>query len=155
VETQPEQNTSVSVSADGNTFVLGKNGDSKQIGAAWIFARTAGTWAQQGSKLLASDAVNPAEQGVSVSISADGMTAVVGGNTDNGNVGAMWVYTNGSGGWAQAGSKLVGTGAAGNAFQGNAAAISADGYTALSGGFGDNNLVGATWVFVVGTPAKA
>lgn len=147
------QNTSVAVSADGNTFVLGENQDNGQVGAAWIFARSGGVWSQQGNKLVASSAVGNAAQGVSVSISADGNTALVGGNTDNGNAGAVWVYRRTAGSWAQSGTKLVGTGASGNAFQGNSVALSADGCTALSGGFGDNGLIGATWVFVAPTIA--
>ena len=149
--TQPAQNTSVAVSADGNTFVLGENCDNGLTGAAWIFARTNGTWAQQSGKLLASDAANPAEQGASVSISAKGNVALVGGNTDNNNTGAFWVYVN-ENGWTQKGSKLVGTGASGPANQGNAVALSADGFTAVSGGFNDNNDIGATWVFVAAVP---
>lgn len=47
----------------------------------------------------------------------------------------------------QRGSKLVGSGATGVSFEGAAVAISADGSTMLIGGFGDNNDVGAAWVF--------
>lgn len=148
------QNTAVSVSADGNTFVLGENQDDGQMGAAWIFSRSAGVWSQQGGKLVGTGAVGNAAQGCSVSISADGNTAIVGGNTDNGNTGAVWVYRRTAGSWAQSGAKLVGTGAAGNADQGNSVAISADGQTILSGGFGDDNLIGATWVFVEGQPTS-
>jgi hypothetical protein len=142
------QNTSVAASADGNTFVLGENQDNGQAGAAWIFTRTGAVWSQQGNKLIGTGAVGNSAQGVSVSISADGNTAVVGGNTDNGNAGAIWVYRRAAGSWTQSGNKLVGTGASGNAFQGNSVALSADGCTALSGGFGDSGLVGASWVFV-------
>jgi hypothetical protein len=151
-ETQPAQNTSVAVSADGNTFILGKDCDNNRTGAAWIFVRQDGKWKQYGSKLVASDAANPSEQGASVAISADGYTALVGGNADNSDVGAMWVWARFPA-WHQKGSKLVGTGATQPALQGNAVALSADGSTALSGGPGDNGLVGATWVFVTATPA--
>ena len=147
------QNTSVAASADGNTFILGENQDNGQAGAAWIFTRTGGVWSQQGNKLVGAGAVGNSAQGVSVSISADGNTAVVGGNTDNNNAGAMWVYRRTAGSWAQSGSKLVGTGASGSAYQGNSVALSGDGCTALSGGFGDSGLLGATWVFVSKTVA--
>ncbi len=66
----------------------------------------------------------------------------------------------------QEGAKLVGTGAAGDAKQGWSVALSGDGNTALVGGPGDNDDVGAVWVFtrsgttwtqqgpkLVGTPA--
>jgi hypothetical protein len=44
-------------------------------------------FAQQGPKLVGTGAVGPAEQGVSVALSADGNTAVVGGWGDNTGVG--------------------------------------------------------------------
>ena len=70
---------------------------------------------QQGPKLVGTGAVGPAEQGSSVALSADGNTAIVGGLDDNGLTGAAWVYTRSGGVWTQQGSKLVGTGAVGNA----------------------------------------
>jgi hypothetical protein len=45
----------------------------------------------------------------SVSLSADGNTAIVGGNDDNSGAGATWVYTRSSGLWTQQGTNLVGT----------------------------------------------
>jgi Divergent InlB B-repeat domain len=105
-------------------------------------------FSQQGPKLLGTGTVGLAEQGWSVALSADGNTAIVGGNSDNSNVGAVWVYTRGNGVWAQEGNKLVGTGAVGNARQGFSVALSGDGNTALVGGVTDNSGTGAAWVFV-------
>jgi hypothetical protein len=48
--------------------------------------------------------------------------------------------------WTQQGSKLVGTGATGHAFQGNSVAMSGDGNTAIVGGPADG-LIGAAWVY--------
>jgi hypothetical protein len=48
-------------------------------------------FSQQGPKLVGTGAVGNANQGVSVSLSADGNTAIVGGNADNSNAGAAWV----------------------------------------------------------------
>ena len=50
--------------------------------------------------------------------------------------------------FVQQGSKLVGTGAIGNAAQGRTVALSADGNTAMVSGPSDNNNVGAAWVKV-------
>jgi hypothetical protein len=61
--------------------------------------------------------------------------------------GAAWVYTRSGGVWTQQGSKLVGTGAVGNAVQGISAALSADGNTAIVGGPIDNGRSGAAWVY--------
>jgi hypothetical protein len=92
---------------------------------------------QQGSKLIGIGAIGPAYQGWSVAISADGNTAVGGGNADDSGVGAAWVFTRSDNTWAQQGSKLVGTGASGVAGQGGSVAISADGNTALVGALSD------------------
>ncbi|HET7225410.1 MAG TPA: hypothetical protein VFK69_06805 [Candidatus Eisenbacteria bacterium] len=141
------EGASVAVSADGNTVIIGGNGDNTNVGAAWVFTRNAGLWTQQGAKLVGSGAAGAANQGLSVALSADGNTAIVGGNTDNSNVGAAWVYTRSGGVWSQQGAKLVGSGAVGSARQGLSVALSADGNTAIVGGFADNSNLGAAWVF--------
>src|SRR2546421_310461 len=82
---------------------------------------------QDGPKLVGSGAVGSAQQGHSVALSADGNTAIVGGNADNGNAGAAWVFTRSGGVWSQQGAKLVGTGAVGAANQGISVALSGDG----------------------------
>lgn len=47
---------------------------------------------QQGSKLVGTGAGEVAYQSYSVSLSADGNTAIVGGRHDNNSAGAAWVY---------------------------------------------------------------
>jgi hypothetical protein len=74
---------------------------------------------QQGRKLLGTGAVGSTNQGMSVALSADGNTAIVGGpganNADRdqspfvGPAGAAWVFTRSGGVWTQQGNKLVGT----------------------------------------------
>ena len=81
-----------------------------------------------------------------MALSADGNTALVGGPGDNGNAGAVWVFTRSGTTWTQQGPKLVGTGAVGDAVEGCSVALSADGNTALVGGYDDNH-AGAVWVF--------
>ena len=139
----------VALSADGDTALIGAPGDNSSVGAVWVFTRDSSmSWTQQGSKLVGNDASGPARQGQSVALSADGNTALSGGPGDNGNLGALWVFTRGTGGtWTQRGSKLVGNDASGTPLQGQSVALSADGNTALSGGTADNNDLGATWVF--------
>ena len=152
------QGWSVSLSSDGNTAILGGWGDSHNpalggisgTGAAWVFTRSGGVWSQQGSKLVGTGAVgsdNPA-QGLSVSLSADGNTAIIGGHQDNKDVGAAWVFTRSGAIWSQQ-AKLVGTGAIGPAGQGSSLALSGDGSTAIVGGPGDNGNTGARWVFTL------
>lgn len=140
------QGASVSISGDGNTALLGAPNDNNGTGAAWVFTRSGGVWAQQGDKLVGMGAVGMANQGRSVAISGDGNTAIVGGPGDDSNRGAGWVFTRSGGVWTQQAPKLVGTGAAGVASQGTSLALSGNGNTALVGGPGDDN-AGATWVF--------
>ena len=154
-----EQGWSVSLSANGNTAIVGGLIDNDFAGAAWVFTRSGGVWSQQGAKLVGTGAKGSAFQGSSVSLSGDGNTAIVGGYRDNGDVGAAWVYTRSGGAWSQLGPKLVGTGAIGKAQQGSSVALSADGTTAIVGGYGDNGFAGAAWVYTqpafAGTPGKA
>jgi len=142
------QGGAVGISADGNTAIVGGSSDNGNAGAAWIFVRSVTTWAQQGPKLVGSGAVGSAYQGRSVAMSADGNTVIVGGYYDNTQVGAAWVFVRNGTTWSQQGSKLSGTGYSSLPHQRRAVAISADGNTALIGGFGDNSGRGATWVFV-------
>src|SRR6266487_3663072 len=56
------QGTSVALSADGNTAIVGGPGDNPSdrsasfgvgaAGAAWVFTRSGGVWTQQGNKLV-------------------------------------------------------------------------------------------------------
>lgn len=148
------QGYSVAISKDGNTVVVGGPGDNFGAGGAWVFTRRGGLWSQQGNKLIGTGAVGAAAQGISVAISADGNTAIVGGPADDSFVGAAWVFTRGPGGWSQQGRKVVGAGAVGPypARQGSSVAISGDGNTTIVGGPSDNADtyyfgVGAVWVF--------
>jgi len=146
------QGRSVALSADGNTAIVGGPGDGLGIngaGAVWVFTRTNGTWSQQGDKLVGTGRVGPyVFQGTSVDVSGDGNIALVGGPADQSGAGASWLFTRTNGVWSQQGSKLVGTGVALTAYQGQSVALSADGNTAIVGGYGDNSGAGAAWVFV-------
>ena len=146
------QGSSVAISADGNTAIVGAFLDNSSlgsgaVGAGFVYTRSGGVWSQQGAKLVGTGAVGFASQGISVAISADGNTAVVGGFGDNFGLGAAWVFTRSGGTWSQQGNRLVGTGAVGGASQGHAVAISADGSTVIIGGPYDDSGVGAAWVF--------
>jgi hypothetical protein len=141
----PHQGVSVSLSADGNTAIVGGNYDNGHAGAAWIWRRSGGVWSQDGNKLVGSGAVGIARQGRSVSLSGDGKTAIVGGNLDSSGVGATWVWTRSGGAWTQQGAKLVGSGAVGAPHQGVSVSLSGDGNTAIVGGFYDNAGTGSVW----------
>ena len=163
-----QQGFAVALSADGTTAIVGGYNDNAAIGAVWIFIRrggilplaaaaspgsgpalpvSPGPWSQQGAKLVAGDEAGAGMFGVSVALSSDGNTAIVGGSADSSGAGAAWIFTRSNGVWSEQ-AKLVGSGAAGSAFQGIAVALSRDGNTALIGGYGDNANNGAAWVFV-------
>jgi hypothetical protein len=148
------QGFSVAVSGDGNTAIIGAPFDSGGAGAAWVFRRSGETWTER-QKLTADDASGCSQSdlsacpqfGWSVALSGDGSTAIVGGPGDNSSSGAAWVFTRSKGVWSTPGVKLTGTGAVGSAEQGYSVALSADGKTAIVGGWADNSALGAAWVF--------
>ena len=149
-----QQGGSVALSRDGNTALVGGSGDNNCAGAAWVYTRSGGVWSQQ-AKLVGTGAVGGANQGLSVSLSSDGNTAIVGGNRDNSDIGAAWVYIRSGAAWTQQ-AKLVGTGVLGpEAEQGEFVSLSSDGNTAIVGGPTDNynngNRFGAAWVFTRST----
>jgi len=155
------QGGSVALSGDGSRLIMGGYQDDNRQGAAWVFGTDGCEWTQLGPKLVGTGGSSQAWQGYSVSLSADGNTAAVGGNADNSLAGAAWIFTysgaqggrgrsfgtsGGSGGWTQL-TRLVGTQAAGAARQGNSVTMSADGNTLLVGGSGDDSNKGAVWVY--------
>jgi hypothetical protein len=93
---QARQGFSVAVSGDGSVALVGGNGDNLGTGAAWVFARSSDIWTQQGSKLVGTGAGGKAEQGVSVALSADGNTYMVGGPYNStvygSGIGAAWIF---------------------------------------------------------------
>jgi len=138
---------SVALSSDGDTALIGGPADNEDVGAAWVFTRSGTTWTQQGEKLTGTGETGEGRFGRSVTLSADGDMALIGGTRDNGSVGAAWVFTRSGSTWSQQGAKLTGTGEVGQGEFGRSVALSADGGTALIGGWGDNGSVGAAWVF--------
>eukprot|EP01136_Pigoraptor_vietnamica_P022444 Opistho-1_new@73603 len=136
---QPKQGSAVSISADGNTVIIGGKYDNVYTGAAWIFTRTGSSWSQQGNKLVGSAYIGQPQQGFSVSISGDGNTALVGGFKDNNPVGGVWVFLRNGNIWEQKNKLVDSTNyTGGNAYvdnfgQGYSVSISTDGTTAIVG----------------------
>src|SRR5207253_3109983 len=124
--------------------------DTRQRGAAWVFTRSGGAWKQQGRKLTGRGEIGPAGQfGYSVALSADGNTALIGGDADNGAVGAAWVFARSGTPWNQQGPKLLGRqgGPKSQDGFGRSVALSADGNTALVGAGSYDENAGAAFVF--------
>jgi hypothetical protein len=138
---------SVSLSAGGTTALVGASKDAAGTGAVFVLERGAGGWAQKGSKLTATGESGAAQLGESVALSADGTTALAGAPSDEGDLGAAFVFADTASGWQQQGHKLTGGGESGAAALGRSTAISGDGATALVGGGLDSAEAGAAWVY--------
>ncbi len=110
--------TSVALSGDGDTAMVGGWDDDNSKGAAWVFTRSDGVWTQQGEKLVGDCTGSCANEGtgetgegrfgVTVALSADGDTALIGGLDDNGTRGAAWLFTRSGSTWTQQGEKFTG-----------------------------------------------
>jgi hypothetical protein len=143
--------SSVSLSRDGNTALIGAYADNNSIGAAYIFVRSSeNTWSQQGPKLVPTGFAGQLGYfGFSSSLSADGSTAVIGAEGDSGYAGAAYVFARSGATWTQQGPKLTPTGGIGVVqWFGSSVAIRGDGNTIVVGGYGDNNFTGAAYYFV-------
>jgi phosphodiesterase/alkaline phosphatase D-like protein len=148
-----EFGSSVALSADGSTALIGGYRDNADVGAAWVFTRSGTTWTQQGAKLVAKSGEESGEGefGVSVALSADGNTALIGSSGEPlgfaAHRGAAWVFTRTGTTWAQQGGKLVSAETTGSSEFGFSVALAGSGNIALIGAPGDNTNVGAAWVY--------
>jgi RHS repeat-associated protein len=133
---------SVALSSDGNTALIGGYNDNKGAGSAWVFTRSEGKWTQQGSKLTGEENKS-AGFGISVALSSDGNTALIGGLYDSSFIGAAWVFTRSEGKWTQQGGKLTDGETTGDGEFGGSVALTSDGNTALIGAGNED----AAWVF--------
>jgi hypothetical protein len=90
--------------------------------------------------------------GISIAVSGDGNTAVIGGASDDGGVGAVWVFVRSGSGWSQQGPKLIPAGPTASLRPplaqnfGSVLGISADGNRLVIGDGRFGPL--AAWVFV-------
>ena len=138
--------SSVALSTNGTTALIGGQRDDDGVGAAWVLARAGSSFAQQGQKLTGAEESGAGAFGYSSALSADGDTALIGGEADGGGVGAAWAFTRSGTTWSQQGHKLTGQTGADKAFFGCSVALSGAGNVALVGGH-DYEDVGATWEF--------
>ena len=144
---EPKFGSSVALSAEGTTALIGGPREGSGAGAAWVFTESAGKWTQQGEKLIGTGKTGAGEFGASVVLGSEGNTALVGGPEDSSGVGGVWVFTRSAGKWSQLGGKLTGGGEKLKGEFGRSLALSPSGGTALIGGSEDNHGVGAAWVY--------
>jgi hypothetical protein len=84
--------SSVALSGDGDAAVVGSPGEDSHLGGAWTFTRSGATWTTQGTALMDSGELGNGWFGASVALSADGMSALVGGPRDNVKAGKVWAF---------------------------------------------------------------
>ncbi len=138
---------SVALSADGDTALVGAPREGRDAGAAWAFTRTGGGFVADGGALTAPDEPGIGYFGASVTLSANGGTALIGAPGEDGYSGAAWTFAHSEGGWEAQGQLTGGSEALGAAHFGSSVALSGEGSTALIGARGDDEGVGAAWVF--------
>lgn len=134
----------ISVSLDDHVLAIGGFMDHSGIGATWVFTSTNNIhWVQQ-AKIVATNTIGAANQGIAVSLKGEYLA--IGGNADNNYMGATWIYKRNGANWIQQ-QKLVGSKSIGLAGQGISLSLSGDGTTVAIGGYYDNTAIGATWIF--------
>ncbi len=134
--------SAVALSADGNTAMVGADGRTEgsafAAGAVYVFARVAGRFTEQ-QRLIASDRAANSGFGLSLALSADGNTALIGADgVSSGSVlghGAVYVFSRSAGSYVEQQKLIAGDMASSDAF-GWSVALSADGNTALIGANG-------------------
>jgi hypothetical protein len=134
---------SVSLSSDGNTALIGAYADDDNgnaSGAAYVFTRSGSTWTEQ-AKLVASDGAAGDMFGISVSLSSDGNTALIGAYADDdkgGDAGSAYIFTRSGTTWTEQ-AKLTASDGVSSDYFGSSVTLSSDGNVALIGAHGDDD----------------
>jgi hypothetical protein len=131
-----------SVSAAADRLLVGAYGADAFRGAAYVFARPEGAWAEE-QKLAASGAAAGDNFGYAVSLAGD--TALVGAHGAGGARGVAYVFVRSGGAWIEE-QKLVATDAAADDSFGWSVSLAVD--RALVGAPGKDGARGAAYVFV-------
>ena len=145
--------TSVAVSADGATVIVGEPNDCEvhqSVGTAHVFTRSGSSWTEQ-ARLTGTGESGAGSFGSGVALSADGSTALVGARTDGRPEypisewrGAAFVFTRSGSSWTQQGPKLTQPGNPTGGEFGRSVSLSSSGDTALVGA---PQAAGAAWIF--------
>jgi hypothetical protein len=149
---ESESPTSVAISSNGDTALVGSPSDNGGVGSVSVFTRSGSAWVRRGPALAGGGETGQGEFGRSVALSADGDIALVGGSEGAASegrccaTGAVWVFTRSGSTWTQQGPALTDGRAGDKAEFGDAVALSASGATALIGAPGSGR-AGAAWIF--------
>ena len=142
---------SVSLSNYGDTAIVGSYGENSDAGSAYIFTRSGTSWSEQ-AELNASDTQSDDGFGISVSLSNDGDTAIVGAyqeDTGGSNAGAAYVFTRSGTSWSQQ-SKIQASDKYANDKFGISVSLSSNGNTAMVGAYSEDTTAdeaGSAYIF--------
>ena len=142
----PNRGYSVSLSADGTFLAVGCPSDNSGNGCTQIFFFDGVLWTQNDT-VVGPSAIQPSNQGSSVSLCADGNVLAIGGPVDNSGIGATWIYLLGFGNQWSFVRKIVGVTDTPSPNQGTSVSLSSNGQTVAICGPTDGFTGGAGWVF--------
>jgi hypothetical protein len=147
---------SVAISSDGSTIVAGAFGVNESRGAAYVFAKGAGSWVTTSAPTATlTNSGGTANDGLgwSVAISGDGLTIVTGAAGVSIGKGAAYVFVRSGSSWMDMSTPTATLtdlgGAAGNGL-GWSVVISSDGLIIVAGAYRVNGSRGAAYVFAKG-----
>jgi hypothetical protein len=135
---------SLDIDANGTTALIGagldENLNGELAGSGYVFASSGGNWTQQ-TKLLADDGGSFDRFGISVSISGDGTTAVVGSYGDPESPGIAYAFSSAGENWEQQAKFNAADGDSDDSF-GSYISLSDDGSVAIVGAYEDSDANG-------------
>jgi IPT/TIG domain/FG-GAP repeat len=137
--------TSVALSADGNTAIVGNPTTTKAPGAAWVFTREGSSWTRT-AMLTGGETPDEGRFGKSVALSADGNTALIGDPSATNGRGSAWLFAREGSSWTPI-ATLTDAEESTFAHFGRSVALAGDASLALIGGPGDDEYAGAAWTF--------
>ncbi len=141
---------SVALSGDGEVAIVGAYGTNNDVGAAYIYSYSGGSWSAPIELTLPSNLALGDGFGVSVALSGNGEVALVGAPDTNNLTGAVYIYTCTSNctsatGWSSTPVTLSGPSGA-NGF-GSSGALTGDGEVAFVGAPRTNNNTGVAYFY--------
>jgi hypothetical protein len=143
--------TSVALSADGSTALVGAPLYNDRAGVALLFRRSGSAWVRLGKVLTGAGERGIGGFGTTVALSADGRTGVVGAPSEGGfgprQKGAVWFFDVSASDWAPLGGRVTPKDATEGGQFGCSAALSARGQTVVIGACRDSATKGAAWIY--------
>jgi hypothetical protein len=137
--------SSVALSADGQTALVGAPDSSSSNGATYLYSETGGTWSNTPAETFTAN--SPEEHfGSSVALSAEGQVALMGAPYAVDGHGAAYVYSEAGGTWSNTPAASFTTSSS-EEHLGGSVALSADGQVALVGAPGASSGNGVTSVY--------